>query len=468
MRLRNEIKARLGQRLDDNDMDDNGDLADHTDNTGNNDTDQYSPNSHRGMTLRSSKHPTQVQINQLIDHHLQKEIEPEPPPSSMHVPQTLEQAFSGPDAKQRYRAWQKEIIKCERVGTYSIIPINGNTTTTKATRQHISNTIKSVYTLRLTMNPDGSWKYKVRLCAGGYSQTQGVNYDKTFAPTAKVKSIRTLLNIAAANDWDMEAIDIENALLESELNESIYMYLPYPQNAHTDGSQVKVKLNRSLYGLKQTGHAFYHLLRSKILNAGFTQTTHDQCVFVKTNSNTWKTTIIATFVDDFMITGSDMEGIAAAQVMLVQGFTAKKQLGPIKRYLGVEIVRNRLNKKIHLSQHPYVKAIQQDNDNQRSRRAPLDSTIDYRSKNNPTGETIHQPLGKLRYLGDNTEPSILDPLSELSCVAAKPNSNHTKGVQQITKYVGNHHTCMTYGGDDILLFAMVVAAYIYRHTREAL
>ena len=463
MRVRNEIRARLGQRLHNDDMDDNGDILDNT-NSINNNPDQQSPN--EGMALRSRKLPTQAQINQLIDHHLQREIEPEPPPTSMDVPQTLEQAFSGPDAKQWYKAWQREIAKCERVGTYSILPTSGNPAN-NTTRQDIRNTIKSIYTLRLTMNPDGSWKYKVRLCACGYSQTQGVNYNKTFAPTAKVKSIRTLINIAAANNWDMEAIDIENAFLESELTESIHMYLPYPQHQHTDGSKVRVKLNRSLYGLKQAGHAFYHLLRSKIINAGFTQTIHDQCVFIKTNRSTGQTTIIATFVDDIMITGSDVKGIAEAQVMFIQGFTAVKQLGPIQRYLGVDIVRNRINKKISLSQHPYVKAIQPATNKQRSRRAPLDNTIDYRSKDTPTGETIHQPLGKLRYLGDNTEPSILNPLSELSSAAARPNHNHIKGVQQITTYVGNHHTGLTYGGDEILLFAMVDAAYISRHDSKS-
>ena len=69
----------------------------------------------------------------------------------------------------------------------------------------VTNALKSKYTFRL------QWKYKVRLVACGYSQIAGHDFNETFAPTAKFKSICIVLNLAAIFDWDLHGIDIEHS-----------------------------------------------------------------------------------------------------------------------------------------------------------------------------------------------------------------------------------------------------------------
>ena len=70
-------------------------------------------------------------------------------------------------------------------------------------------------------------KYKARLMAKGYSQIQGVDYDETYAPVARLASLRTVLAIAARNDWDIDVFDFHSTFLNGKLDEGedIYMEL---------------------------------------------------------------------------------------------------------------------------------------------------------------------------------------------------------------------------------------------------
>jgi hypothetical protein len=106
--------------------------------------------------------------------------------------------------------------------------------------------VKSKFAFRVTREPDGSIKYRCRLVACGCSQIYGVNYNKTFASTAKWKSVCILLLLAAVYDWNVKGLDVENAYLETYLDAEIYMKLPL-EIYKLNGKPAKVKLIRSLY-----------------------------------------------------------------------------------------------------------------------------------------------------------------------------------------------------------------------------
>jgi hypothetical protein len=78
--------------------------------------------------------------------------------------------------------------------------------------------IKSKFVFRHKLLPNNTYKYKARLVACGYSQKYGRDFEYTFAPTAKWKSICILKNLAAIFDWDIESLDVENAYLEAPLD----------------------------------------------------------------------------------------------------------------------------------------------------------------------------------------------------------------------------------------------------------
>ena len=73
-----------------------------------------------------------------------------------------------------------------------------------------------------------------------------MDYDKTFAPVAKINTIRVLMSLAANLDWPLQQFDVKNAFLHGDLNEEIYMDLPPGYNTST-GEKVVCRLKKSLY-----------------------------------------------------------------------------------------------------------------------------------------------------------------------------------------------------------------------------
>ena len=109
---------------------------------------------------------------------------------------------------------------------------------------------KWVYKIK-TQSDGISDLYKARLVARGLTQEYGIDYEETFAPVARLSSVRTLITIFAARKWPLFQMDVKNAFLNGELSEEVYMKFP-PGYSHPPGFPHRVcRLRLALYGLKQ-------------------------------------------------------------------------------------------------------------------------------------------------------------------------------------------------------------------------
>ncbi|KAM0029215.1 putative RNA-directed DNA polymerase [Helianthus debilis subsp. tardiflorus] len=216
--------------------------------------------------------------------------------------------------------------------------------------------IDSKWVYKIKYKPNGEIeRYKARLVAKGYTQMEGVNYHDTFAPVAKLVTVRSLLAIAIKKEWTIHQLDVNNAFLHGDLNEEVYMRIP-PGYDNDKGGEAKVcRLRKSLYGLKQASRNWYQKFTSALLDLDFKQSYADHSLFIYKSEDVFVAALI--YVDDVIVVGNNQDRIQKTKDYLNNKFSIK-DLGPLKYFLGIEAARTKDG--MVLSQRKYTLDILED------------------------------------------------------------------------------------------------------------
>jgi hypothetical protein len=276
-------------------------------------------------------------------------------------------------------------------------------------------------------------KRKARIVARGFQQREGVDYQDVFAPVVRWSTIRTILALAAQNNWPLHQLDVVTAFLNGTLSEDVVMEIPegFPQA----GNPLKAcRIKRALYGLKQAPKAWYSRIDSWLLAQGLTRSKYDPNLYYSTKDG--KRTFILLYVDDLLITGDDHEKIASLIAALKLEFRMT-DLGNAALYLGAEIQWR--DDGILLTQAAYIQKLLNKFglSNCNSSLLPMDPSLHLQrimDTSKVDAELYRSLVGSLIYV-TNTRPDVCYAVSCVARYMTSPEQAHFQAAKRILRYL---------------------------------
>ena len=296
------------------------------------------------------------------------------------------------------------------------------------------NKITAKWVFKKKLSPTGQVdRYKARLVARGFTQVKGIDYTEVFAPVVKMDSVRLLFSLSAQLDLVYYQFDVATAFLNGIIEEDLY--LEPPEGLEVPPNKI-LKLNRSLYGLKQSPRCWNARLREIVEKFQMKQTISDPCVYVKEGS---ELLILALYVDDGLVFAKNRSTIEEFIKILKEHFDVKEVTSNC--FLGVEILRS-ADGSIFLHQRSYIKRMLERYEMQdcNSSKTPV---VFNHPLNKP--EILEQPviecdnyaaaIGSLLYCAMSTRPDICYALSVLSKHTKAPRKAHWEAVKRVFRYL---------------------------------
>lgn len=302
-----------------------------------------------------------------------------------------------------------------------------------------------LFTIKYLSNGDVE-RYKARLVARGFTQTYGDDYTETFAPVAKLHTVRVVLSLATNLDWELWQMDVKNAFLQGELEEEVYM-TPPPGLEDSIAPGKVLRLRKAIYGLKQSPRAWYHKLSCTLEAKGFKRSEADHTLF--TVQSPRGIVVVLVYVDDLIISGNDKEGILETKTYLKTVFDIK-DLGELKYFLGIEVCRS--SEGLFLSQRKYTLDLLNETGKigAKPAKTPLADGYKVKRKGEKKGKELKEedpldkpyadPLqyrrlvGKLIYL-TLTRPDLCFAVNQVSQYMQNPTVYHWNMVERILRYL---------------------------------
>ena len=290
-------------------------------------------------------------------------------------------------------------------------------------------------------------RYKARLVAQGFTQRPGIDYEETYSPVVDAITFRYIISLTTHEKLEMCLMDVVTAYLYGSLENDIYMKIPegfkVPEAQTSNSREIySVKLNKSLYGLKQSGRMWFKCLSAFLLKEGYKNDPISPCVFIKRSGSEF--VIIVVYVDDLNIVGTPEE-LEKATSCLKEKFEMK-DLGKTKFCLGLQIEHTKVGIFVHQSSYleKVLKRFYMDNSHPLSNPMVVRHLEAEKDQFRPRekDEKILGPevpylsaVGALMYLANNTRPDISFSVNLLARYSSCPTKRHWNGVKHILRYL---------------------------------
>nr|ABA98030.2 retrotransposon protein, putative, Ty1-copia subclass [Oryza sativa Japonica Group] len=274
---------------------------------------------------------------------------------------------------------------------------------------------------------------KAKLVAQGFTQIDGLDFGETFAPVARLESIRILLAFATNLNFKLFQIDVKSVFLNGPINELVYVEQPlgfedpkYPINVY--------KLHKALYGLKQAPRAWYECLHNFLVKNGFEIGKADSTLFTKRYDN--DIFVCQIYVDDIIFGSTNKSFNEEFSRMMTKRFEMS-MMGELKFFLGLQI--KQLKEGTFICQTKYLKDMLKKfgMENAKPIHTPMPSNghLDLNEQGKDVDQKVYRSIiGSLLYLCAS-RPDIMLSVCMCARFQAALKECHLVAMKRILRYV---------------------------------
>ena len=394
-----------------------------------------------------------------------------------YVPKTIRQALRCSAKKEWGDATRGEINNLHKNETYTIY--RPDDPRVPANVEDILVRMKPVFKVKATKQ-GLILKYKVRITADGRTQTEGVNYDDTFAPVARIETIRFFLAKSCSKGRRVKQLDFEAAFLQARLH-GLDIWFKFSDELYDlmhelqiDASVIGQRgdymlLNKSIYGLKQAGACWNKLLDDDFAAVELVASDVDHCLYHLRAHDGFEMDL-ALYVDDCLYSSSD-EARAERVLDRLEGERGRvfDRMGDADWFLAMGIEQDLDKGTLSLSQKAFAESIVKnsmfgDLSSRTPTRTPCSTAknVDHDAQPDQGGldsaarrkqSQYRRMVGKLMYLARLTRPDIQFAVSRLARFATNPGDVHYAELEHLLRYIVgttnlglcyNRHACPDY------------------------
>ncbi len=357
------------------------------------------------------------------------------------TPKSFKQACS-PEWKDRWEpAINKELTAMAEHAAWDIVP-----------REQQDKPLPCAW--KFSIKDDGTPKARLYL-VGNREPIDSLQ--NTYAPVADLMVLFWMCSMAVKHKTDIYQLDVTTAFLNAPLDEPRLMRIP--EGLDADRTRYVCKLKRAIYGLRISPRLWYLTMGKTLTDLGLKQSVHEPCLFYSINEKRF--VLLALYVDDLLITGTDGDRIRSIRQRLGEIYTIK-DLGIATKFLGMEIKRDNTTHSLTITQTDYIseliRTMKLDEANEkptpmaRFGNFPTTKTSDYL----PNETEYRSIIGKLQFVASHTRPDIAYAVNCCARYQQAPERIHWKLTQRILRYLKGTKELglsMTAIGDGITGFA---------------
>ena len=331
------------------------------------------------------------------------------------VGENYNEAINCNDGEKWREAMNKEIECLNKNDTWKLVEIPKD---------------KRILDLKWVYTKKANNKFKARIVVRGFQQREVL--DDIYSPVARTQTLKVLLNYCIQHEFAINQMDVESAFLNGKVKSEVYVRQP---QGYDDNTGKVCKLEKALYGLRESPRAWYECLDEYLRVLGFKRSKIDYCLYFMESKNDKVYLII--FVDDLLICSNNKKLIELIKRKLAVKFSMK-DMGQIKTYLGINIEYDCEKKIMKLDQKDYIESLANKYGIQDAKlyATPMEQNLKCEPALSVSNDIKYGNLiGALLYISSSTRPDICYCVNYLSRFQRSYDQSHYKYALRILKYL---------------------------------